>query len=165
MCSFNQITWIEAQSCISFIRECLLWARLLAWCTYQDSRPTCLHQAWCRLLEWLRARFLQVPFLVRWCLDKCLSRYCAFVSLKSCLFWLCESDFPSVLTGFRKSTQSYPLPHQPARGDERTHALHALQPVSVTPLSAISVSKRSAYVCLLTNVSGYLKLERNLLCL
>ncbi|CAB1454657.1 unnamed protein product [Pleuronectes platessa] len=31
--------------------------------------------------------------------------------------------------GCGKSTKSHPLPHQPARGDQRAHALHALQPV------------------------------------
>lgn len=38
---------------------------------------------------------------------------------------------PSLLpAGFGKPSQSHSLPHQLARGDERTHALHALQPVS-----------------------------------
>lgn len=46
--------------------------------------------------------------------------------------------------GFRKSSQSHSVPHQPARGDERTHALHALQPVS--SISAPCV----VFLCVLT---------------
>lgn len=35
-----------------------------------------------------------------------------------------------IFTGFRKSPQSHPLPHQSPRRDKRAHAVHAVQPVS-----------------------------------
>lgn len=44
-----------------------------------------------------------------------------------------------LLTGCRKSSKSHPLPHQPARGDERAHAVHALQPVSNRSSSCVHV--------------------------
>lgn len=46
----------------------------------------------------------------------------------------------TILTDRRKSSQSHPLPHQPARGDKRAHALDALQPVSNNLLSAFNFS-------------------------
>lgn len=42
-----------------------------------------------------------------------------------------QATFNFILSiGLREPTQSHPVPHKPSRGDERAHAVHALQPVS-----------------------------------
>ncbi len=67
---------------------------------------------------------------------------CLFFNKKWSHFILVVSFWPQltfILTGCRKSSQSHPLPHQPSRGDKRTHALHALQPVSTNSFSAFEI--------------------------
>lgn len=59
-----------------------------------------------------------------------------FLSLGVLLWHLSAFIFP----GCRKSSKSHPLPDQPARGDKRTYAVHALQPVSNSSFSVFSYS-------------------------
>ena len=53
----------------------------------------------------------------------------------------------SSLPGVGEPTQSHPLPHQSPRGDQRTHAVYAVQPVS-TCFNVIALSPYRRYMFL-----------------
>lgn len=64
-----------------------------------------------------------------------------------CIFSFADSLINNTLSvGVRKPSQPYPVSHQSPGGDERAHAVYAVQPVSVWLLCSETVTFESCSV-------------------